>query len=431
MDDPHADPQAIPEGTRDTLLGLFKNRAYGFYVGNRVTGMVGQSVQTAAVMWQVYDITGAALPLAFLGLARFVPSIAISFLAGAVADTRDRRMVLGLAQLAPLATSALLWVLTTTSTVNLTLVYLSMGLLGIAGAFEGPARASLLPQVVPRASFQRAVAVATTVQQLALVFGPATSGLLIARFGVAPTYLCHVILVLISLACLALIKVRPDTNPKAELSLALIKEGITFIRAHRAVLGAMALDMVAVIFAGADALLPIYARDILGVGAFGYGMLASAKAVGALVTATALALAPPVVGSGRTLVLMVAFYGIFTAGFGLSTWFPLSLVLYALTAAVDQVSVVMRQSIIQLGTPDALRGRVSSVNSLFVGASNQLGPVESGLVATWTGSAVIACVSGGLGCLLAMMVVLPLVRVLWSHRLEMQAPELMAKGAAR
>ena len=190
-------------GTRDALLGLFENRAFGFYVGTRVTAMAGMAVQTAALSWQVYALTGSALPLAFLGLVRFVPSLLISFIGGAVADTRDRRVVIAISQIAPLGTSLVLAAMTVSETVDLTAIYLSVALLGVAGAFEGPARAALLPLVVPRQSFQRAVALTTTVQQLAGVLGPAIAGVIMAELGVAPAYLFHAVLVVLGLVFLA------------------------------------------------------------------------------------------------------------------------------------------------------------------------------------------------------------------------------------
>jgi MFS family permease len=390
--------------------------------------MAGLSVQTAALMWQVYDITGSALPLAFIGLARFLPSLAISFFAGAVADTSDRKMILALSQIPPIVVSVLLWALTASGAIAVGIVYPAVALVGAAAAFEGPARQSILPQVVPRTSFQRAVALATTVQQLTLVIGPAASGLIIARFGVAPAYLLHVVLLLLGLAFLVGVHVQPAASSRATLSMNMIREGIVFIWTHPAVFAAMALDMVAVIFAGAEALLPIYARDILDVGAFGYGLLSSSKAVGMLIMALSMTLLPSIVRTGRALVITIALYGLGTIAFGLSTWFPLSLLFYGLTAACDQVSVVMRQNIIQLGTPDALRGRVSSVNQVFIGASNQLGAMESGLVATWTNSAVFAVVFGGVACLVAVIVIGVLLPALWRHKLEVEP--LVAPGGA-
>ncbi|HEY3118909.1 MAG TPA: MFS transporter, partial [Chloroflexota bacterium] len=352
------------------------------------------------------------------GVAHFVPNLAMSFLGGALADTRDRRLVIAVAQIAPFSASLLLAALTATGTISLTAIYLAVGFTGLASAFDGPARGSLLPQVVARTSFQRAVTVSNVATQLARVLGPAAAGLLIAQFDVAPVYLLHVGMVLVGLAFLAGITIPASSNPTARLNLALVKEGFAFMWSHPAILGTMTLDMFAVIFAGVDALLPIYARDILGVGAAGYGLLASAKAVGALITSVTLTFLPPIVGTGRVLVITLALYGLATIGFGLSVWFPLSLILYGLTAVFDQVGVVVRQSIIQLGTPDALRGRVNAANQLFIASSNQLGPVESGLVATWTSSAVFAVVTGGIGCVAAVAVIAALIPALWHHRSE-------------
>ncbi len=421
---PHSDAPLADGRPRDTLLELLENRNYVFYVGVRVAQMLGLSISSAAIMWQVYDLTGSPVALAFIGIARFAPNLAISFLAGAVTDTRDRRLVLGLSQVAPVVVSSTLGMLTLTGGINLAVIYAGVTLLGVAGAFEGPSRQTLLSLVVPRESFQRAVSVATIIHQLAGVFGPAAAGLTIARYGVAPAYFFHVALVTGGVACLACIRIASTVGAGTRLSAGMVKEGLRFVWANPPILGAMALDMFAVIFAGADALLPIYAKDILGVGAAGYGLLTSSKAVGSLGAALLLALLPPIVGIGRWLVVMIALYGLGTVAFGLSTWFPLSLVLYGLIAAFDQVSVVLRQSIIQLGTPDALRGRVSSVNQVFVGASNQLGATESGLVAAWANSAVFAVVFGGIGCITSVVLITALLPSLWRHRLSVHEEKL-------
>lgn len=412
-----AAPPPPPSG--HTLGALLRDRAFGLYLANRLIQTVAMTVQTATIAWQVYAITGSALPLAVVGVLRFVPSLAVSFVGGAVVDTRDRRLVLALSQVLPVLTSVALWWSTVNGGDTLALIYLTAALLGVAGAFEGPARQSLLPQVVPRAWFQRAVTVGTTAQQTARIFGPSLAGFTIAAVGVGPAYLLHVALVLAGMAPLAALRLRVAGGRRAGgMSLAMVREGLTYVWTHPAVLGAMALDMFAVIFAGAEALLPIYASDILGAGPEGYGMLNSARAVGAFTVSAVLTLLPPVVATGRTMVLTVALFGLATVGFGVSTWFPLSLVLYGLTGAADQVSVVMRQSIIQLGTPDELRGRVSSVNAVFIGASSQLGAVESGLVATWT-NPVFAVVSGGVGCLVSLAVIVRVLPQLWRHRTDM------------
>ena len=412
-------PDGAPLCRGDTLRALLSHPPFAFYTGMRAAFAIGGSVQTTAMIWQVYEITGQPLQLAAVALTRFVPSFAMSFIGGAMADSRDRRVVLGLAQMAPVLTSLVLWAVTATGGNPLLFIYISSALLGVAGAFGEPARPSLLPQVIARSMFQRAVALSTTLQQLAGVVGPAAGGFLIASYGVAPSYLWHVVMMLMGVGCLACIRVPAGSSPRGTLSLAMMGEGLRYLSKQHAVLGCMLLDLFATIFAGATALLPIYASDILGVGAQGYGLLSSARAVGAFGTSFAMTFAPPVVNTGRLMILTVLVFGLGMTLFGLSTWFPLSLFLLAVTGASDQVSVVMRQSIIQLGTPDEFRGRVSSANQVFLAASNQLTAVESGLVATWT-NAVFAVVSGGILCIISTLIIVRLIPELWRHRSEVE-----------
>lgn len=364
-------------------------------------------------------MTGSALPLAFLGVTRFVPNLALSFLGGAMADLRDRRLIVAFAQLAPLLSSVLLWSMTATDTINLSVIYGASAFIGMAAAFQGPAQTSLLPQLVPPTSFQRAVTLSTVAQKLSGIFGPAAAGIIIAGLGLAPAYFFRVVLLLLGLALLAGIRVSAGSTPRGSLSVTFVKEGLSFMWTNRPILAAMTLDLLAETFASAEALLPIYAKDVLGVGAVGFGLLVSSKAVGGLIMSTALTVMPLTVSSGKVLVLTVIGYALATVAFGFSTWFPASLFFYGLIAAIDQISVVTRQNIIQLGTPDALRGRVSSVNQVFVGSSGHLGELESGVVATLTNSAMIAVVTGGLGCLAAVGIMMVLVPSLWRYRLEL------------
>ncbi len=411
------------EATPATLAMLLRDRPFGFYIANRVVQTIAMSVQTATITWQVYEITGSALPLAAVGVIRFVPAFILSFVGGAVADTRDRRWVLGLSQIPPILISLLLWWSTQAEADTLTLIYVTSAVLGMAGAFEGPARQSLLPQVVPRPWFQRSVTVGTTIQQFARILGPSAAGFVIYALGVAPAYLAHVLLAVTGLILLAGIVLREQSPRRSGgISLVMVKEGLAYVWNSPAVLGAIALDLFAVIFASAEALLPIYANDILGVGAQGYGLLNSARGVGAFAASAVLTALPPIVATGRTMVLTVAVFGLATVAFGLSSWFPLSLLLYGITGASDQVSVVMRQSIIQLSTPDELRGRVNSVYSVSIGASGQLGAVESGLVSTWT-NPVFAVVSGGVGCVLSLVVIVRLLPQLWRHKTGPATPD--------
>jgi predicted MFS family arabinose efflux permease len=266
-------------------------------------------------------------------------------------------------------------------------------------AFDSPARQAFLPSLVPLDVFPRAVTFASTATALAFASGPALGGLLIASSGVEAAYAAYAVLVAGNLLGLAFVRPLRTLDERRAPSWQAVREGLGFVRRSPVVLGCMALDMFAVILGGATALLPVYANDILRVGPRGYGLLTSSLEIGALAMSVWLLLRRPVVRAGPALLGAIVVYGLATVGFGLSRSFPLSVALYMLAGAADQVSVVMRQTAVQLSTPDALRGRVSAVNMIFINASNQLGAVESGFLAALT-SATFAVVSGGIGCLL-------------------------------
>jgi MFS family permease len=270
--------------------------------------------------------------------------------------------------------------------------------IAVASSFENPARQAFLPQVVSKATFANAIIVSSTLQSFSFVTGPAIGGLLIGTTGVKGAYAAHMILIVVSLVSLIFLKLREQDGARRAVSLAAIREGVQFVRSRQVLLGTMTLDMFAVIFGGATALLPIYAKDILKVGGLGYGILFASLDAGALIMATAIIFLPPIKNAGRSLLITVALFGLGTIAFGLSRNIYLSIATYMFIGMADQVSVVLRSTTVQLSTPDDIRGRVSSVNSLFIGASNQLGAVESGLVAAAT-NATFAVVSGGVGCL--------------------------------
>jgi MFS family permease len=282
--------------------------------------------------------------------------------------------------------------------------YAAVVAIAAAVAFESPARQALLPALVSREAFPGAVTVHSIAMTVAFASGPALMGFIVAAAGIAAAYAVPVALLALSLALLARIRRRPPDGEARGVTLAAIREGIAWVRSQPVVLGAMTLDMFAVIFGGATALLPVYASDILGVGERGYGVLASSFEIGSLCAAIALLVRPPVQAQGRALLLSVVAFGLATIAFGVSRSFPLSLAAYLAAGFADQVSVVMRSTLIQLATPDALRGRVSAVNMLFIGASNQLGAAESGFVAHLT-SATFSVVSGGAGCLVVVAIV--------------------------
>ncbi|HLZ71469.1 MAG TPA: MFS transporter [Dehalococcoidia bacterium] len=367
---------------------------FRFFLLSRLWSATATTLQSAAIAWQVYRISNSALALGVLGLVRFLPALLAGLLGGAVADSFDRRRVMLLAQFPPLACSLALMATSPHNRGGLALVFTLTFAIALASAFENPARQALLPQLVTRETFANAVAVSTTVQQFAFVLGPAVGGLLIATAGLAGAY--GVSAVLYAATALSLLPLRPAliVTPKRAVSLAAVREGVEFVWRRQVLLGAMTLDLFAVIFGGATALLPVYAESVLKVGADGYGLLTAALPVGAVLMAVLLVALPPVQRAGRGLLIAVACFGLLTMLFGASRSFPLSLAAYALVGAADQVSVIMRQTTIQLATPDALRGRVSAVSSVFIGASNQVGAIESGFVAALT-SATFSVVSGG------------------------------------
>ncbi len=404
-------------------LALLGERPFLLFATSRFCQGISFTLLQAILAWQVYAISGDPASLAMLGLARFVPSLAMSLVGGAVADSWDRKNIILISQTLPLAGGVILAVLTANEMVALPHIFLFVVVLGVAGSFENPARQAMLPQIVPRESFQKAVTFLTTIQQLAMALGPTLAGFGIKALGIHGAYGMQCVLVLGSLVTLWLVRPKFERGRVATFSIALIKEGLQFVRHQRILLGAMVLDMFAVIFGGAQAMLPIYAQDILKVGPEGYGLLSSAQNVGASASALLLLLFPPIRKTGRALLLAVAGFGFLTILFGLSTSLPLSLVLYGLTGMSDQVSVVLRQTMIQMSTPDELRGRVSSVNQVFIGASNHLGMVESGLVAAVT-TATFAVVSGGVACLATAAIVAWKIPELVHYELHLLPVEL-------
>ena len=353
----------------------------------------------SAVYWHVFALTSSEAALGTIGLVQFVPALALTLVGGMAADAYDRRTVMRLAQLPYLASAGLLFWATWQGTVSVPLLYAAVFANAVSFAFDSPARQAFLPTLVSLEAFPRAVTLASTAAALAFATGPALGGILIAAAGIEAAYAAYGVLVAGNLIGLAFVRPQREIHERRAPSWQAVREGLAFVRQSPVVLGCMALDMFAVILGGATALLPVYANEILQVGPRGYGLLTSALEIGALAMSVLLLVRRPVGRAGPALLVAVAVYGLATIGFGLSRSFPLSVALYMLAGAADQVSVVMRQTTIQLTTPDALRGRVSAVNMIFIAASNQLGAVESGFLAAAT-SATFTVVFGGIGCLL-------------------------------
>lgn len=373
-------------------------RAFWLYLASRFCTATGMMMLRAGIAWHVFALSHSAFHLGLIGLVQFLPIPVFMLLGGALADSYDRKKIMMAAQGVPLVCAAMLYLATRRDAATLPLLYTVVALVGVAWAFDSPSRSALLPTLVSRDAFPRAVTIASTNQALAFSTGPVLCGWLITAAGLAAVYATLGVLVAVSLGALVFLRTPNRDGPRAVVSLRAIREGLAFVRRNEVVLGCMALDMLAVIFGGAAALLPIYATDILQVGARGYGLLASSLEIGALLMAFVLTFLPPIRRAGRALLLAVAAYGVATIVFGLSRWFPLSVLAYMAVGMADQVSVVMRSTAIQLSTPDALRGRVSGVNMIFIGASNQLGAAESGFVAALT-TATFSVVSGGLASL--------------------------------
>ncbi len=375
------------------------------YLLARFLVSTGVQMQTVAVGWQVYAVTGNPFDLGLIGLSQFLPFVVLVLPAGHVADRYDRRRIItGCYALGVVAALALL-ALTLGGTPSVLPIFGVMALFGVVRAFTMPTSQALLPNLVPAEAFGNAVALNTSLFQVATIGGPAIAGLLIL-LGTGVVYACVAALLLISAILVAGLQWGgAGASPREPISLATLLSGITFVRRNRHVLGAISLDLFAVLFGGAVALLPAYASDILHVGPTGLGLLRAAPAVGAALGAALVAWRPIRTRVGGWMFGGVAVFGAGTVIFGVSTSFALSLAALAAMGAADMVSVYIRHLLVQLQTPDAIRGRVSAVNAVFVGASNELGEFESGVTAAWW-TTVPAVVVGGFVTLV--------VTVVWS-----------------
>jgi MFS family permease len=365
----------------------------------RLASTMGYQMLALTIGWQIYEITDSAFDLGLVGLIQFVPAVVLTLLIGHAADRYDRRLIVRASQSAYALAAVMITIALLTGVLGRDLLFAAVFMLGCARAFEMPTAHALAPTLVPAPLIPRAVAAWTSANQAAVICGPALGGLIYALSPVSVGVVC-----LVFFACsITLVSfVRRSQRPaplREPPTFASVFAGFEYIRSRRRLLGVITLDLFVVILGGATALLPIYARDILAVGPIGLGLLRSAPAAGALVTAIILARHPVERHIGRKMFAVVGLYGLATIVFGLSTWFPLSLIALAALGASDAVSIVIRFTLVQIETPDEKRGRVSAINYLFVGSSNTLGEFESGLVAAWLG-AVPSVVIGGLGSLL-------------------------------
>lgn len=389
--------------SRDAYAAL-RFRDFRLLFIGRFIWQLGEQMLNVAVGWEIYERTGDALALGIVGLVQVLPVILLAIPAGHVADRFPRKGVLLVTQTV-LALSALGLALISATQGSLWVFYLILLITGIGAAFNSPALSALSTQTVPAEHFPNAATWTSSSWQLASMIGPALGGFLIALFKSADEiYLLNMLSCSVFVVILIVIRPRPFQRKNEPLSRKTLLAGIDYIRQDRVIFGAITLDMFAVLLGGATALLPIYAKDILQVGAEGLGWLRAAPSVGALMMAFLIANRPPFKQAGRTLLWAVAGFGIATIIFGISQSFWLSLLMLFLLGALDNISVVIRQTLLLIRTPDQMRGRVSAVNSVFIGASNELGSFQSGVAAALLGP-IGAVVTGGIGTLLVVTMI--------------------------
>ena len=386
----------IPMPSEPALLLRHHRPFIAFWLA-RIFTASGFQMLTVAIGWNLYQLTGNVLDLGLVGLVEFVPRVLFMLHTGHVADRYERRKVAAICQTVQAFIALSLAIGGLTGNVTREMIFILAFLLGAARSFEMPTTQAMLPSLVPAALFPRAVASSQSAQQLATIVAPALGGLLYA-FGSVWVYGPTVVLYLIACVLTLNLPARQTPLNKAKATMDSLLAGIRFIRSRPDILGAISLDLFAVLLGGATALLPVFAKDILLTGAWGLGLLRSAPAVGALLMSLWLARFAVDRHVGRVMFTAVGVFGVATIAFGLSTSFWFSLAVLVVLGAADMISMVIRASFVQLETPDEMRGRVSAVNGLFIGASNQLGEFESGITAHWFGT-VPAVVMGGIGTL--------------------------------
>ena len=381
---------------------VLREKRFALFWCARVASSIAFQMQAVAVGWQAYALTGSAFYLGLIGLAQFLPMFLLTLAVGHVADRYDRRLVARICQTVEALAAAALAVGSANGWLGRESLLGIVALTGAARAFEGPLMQALVPGLVPGPLLPRAYALAASANQTATILGPTLGGFLYV-FGPSAAYGPASGLFLMASLCMAAIRMRWIPPRREPVSAETLFAGIAFIRSRPAILGAISLDLFAVLLGGATALLPIYARDILHTGPWGLGFLRSAPAIGALSTSLFLAHHPLRRRVGRTMFAAVAAFGLATVVFGFSTLFPVSCGALVALGAADVVSVVIRNSLVQIETPDEMRGRVSAVHMMFIGTSNQLGEFESGVTAALFGT-VPAVVIGGVGTLLVTVV---------------------------
>jgi MFS family permease len=396
------------ESSRSEARAVLSIPNFRLFQTARLLTVMASEMQSVAVGWQVYEITRRPLDLGLVGLAQFLPGFLLFLVSGHTADRFDRRKILLFCYAGFALCSSLLLALTLRGLRSVLPIYAVLLLIGMVRSFNGATGQSLLPQLVPEEHFPRAVAWGASVFQIGIILGPTIGGVVyaIAR-GPAAVYAMALCAALA--AMVAMFRIQPVVKKcvRKDVSLQTLLAGFSYVWKKKVILGSISLDLFAVLLGGAVALLPVYAREILRTGPWGLGLLRSAPGVGATITALVVAHWPLRRRAGATMLWCVAGFGVFTIAFGLSRSLALSMTALFLAGAADMVSIIVRGTLVQLSTPDEMRGRVSAINMLFIGASNEFGQFESGLTAQWFGT-VPAVVLGGVGTLI--------VVALWAWR---------------
>jgi len=418
-------PHASMPTAKPSARAAFAYRDFRLYMAVRFLGTVANLMLSVAVGWEVYERTRSPYALGLVGFFQFLPAVLLSLVTGHVADRYDRRAVVGVCYGALAGVSLLLYVQNHVAVHVVWPIYSVMALFAVARAFAQPAGQALVPDLVPAEHFSGAVAWGSSVFEAAAISGPALGGWIYSASGRASgVYLLGAGIYLVAMSLISRMRITTGRMEKRGISTSTLLAGVVYVWENKVILGSITLDLFAVLFGGAVALLPVYAHDILKVGPVGLGVLRSAPSVGAGAVAIFLAFYPLKRRVGVTMLACVAVFGLATVAFGLSRSFALSLAALAVVGASDMVSVVVRQTLVQIATPGAMRGRVSAVNQVFIGASNELGELESGMTAGWFGT-VPSVVLGGV----AAVVVVVFYAIRFPELRKVENLELQAESA--
>jgi MFS family permease len=405
IDSTQENASAITAGAEPaSQYAVLHNRNFLLYLIGRFVASLGQQMLTVAVGWELYERTHSSLALGLVGLTQMAPMVLFTLPAGHIADAYSRKRIIAVMVLAvALASLGLAAISALQGAVQWT--YFCLFVAGTARTFLWPASAAFLPQLVPREQFSKAVTWNSGSFQLSAVAGPALGGALIAlTHSAALVYALNATAALVNCVLIGLVRYQAVVATREKMTLASLSAGFQFVFSTKVIFGTITLDLFAVLLGGATALLPVYAKDILHAGPAGLGWLQAALPLGSLATSLVLAHRPPLQKAGRALLWAVAVFGLATIGFGASRSLWVSLGMLFVCGVTDNISVVVRHTLVQLLTPDEKRGRVSAVNSLFIGTSNELGGFESGVVAYWLGP-VFSVISGGVGTIAVVIAV--------------------------